>query len=129
MMNLDELALNGRNGVYYPREDSHLLAKAVETYAFGKTLDLGTGTGILGLVAGKKGCDVTFSDVNPDAIECAWENSRLNGLSGKFVVSNMFNEIEGKFDTVIFNPPYLISGKRKDMALDGGSAGRELIDG
>jgi release factor glutamine methyltransferase len=127
-MEIDNLTIKSQKNVYYPREDSYLLAKAVEKHAFGKTLDLGTGTGILGIVAAKKGCEVTFADINPDAISCAKENAKLNNVKGEFVVSDMFSKINGKFDTIIFNPPYLPSEEIKDIALDGGEFGRELIE-
>ena len=131
----DSLKIKCSGDVYYPREDSDLLAEAVEKHAHGRTLDLGTGSGMQGIVAAKKGCDVTFADIDAEAIKCAKENAEANGVGGTFVKSNMFSNIRGKFDTIIFNPPYVPSGplgrmkeKRIYRALDGGRRGRELID-
>lgn len=120
-------------GVYVPREDSFLLADAVEKYAFGKVLDIGTGTGILGIIAARKGCEVTFADIDDGAIRCAKANAKANLVGGDFVISDMFSNIDGLFNTIIFNPPYLDSEaleklKCRDLALDGGEGGRELID-
>lgn len=113
--------------VYYPREDSLLLMDAVRRFAFGHTLDMGTGTGIQGIAAALKGCDVTFSDIYEPAVDCAKSNAESNGVSGKFVVSDMFSNIHSRFDTIIFNPPYVPSETKEYTALDGGRKGRELI--
>ena len=74
------------------------------------------------------GCRVTFSDVDPDAVATARQNAEANGVDGSFVVSDMFSKIDGRFDTIIFNPPYLPSKERRELALDGGKEGRELIE-
>ncbi len=126
----EHLAIKGCEGVYDPLEDSSLLAEAVENIAFGKVLDLGTGSGIQGIVAAKKGCDVTFADIDPEAVECAKMNAKLNGVFGKFIVSDMFDNIEEKFNTIVFNPPYLesIGEDEEELALSGGRKGRTLID-
>lgn len=124
----DRIRLDNCSNVYDPREDSYIMANAVERYAFGKTLDLGCGTGIQGIIASMKKCDVTFSDIDNEALKCARRNAALNGIEGKFVLSDMFESIEGKFNTIIFNPPYVPSGHKRHVALDGGRRGRELID-
>lgn len=126
-MGTGELDIKVFGDVYRPREDSYLLADTTAKFAFGETLDMGTGTGIQGIVAAKNGCTVTFCDINPNSIECAKANAKSNGVSGNFVVSDLFDNINGKFDTIIFNPPYLI-GNRNDVALDGGENGRYAID-
>ncbi|MCL4381022.1 methyltransferase [Candidatus Marsarchaeota archaeon] len=119
---------------YTPREDSFLLADAVKRHAFKKTLDIGTGSGIQGLVAASNGCDVTFLDIDPNALDCARRNASMNSLGGRFVLSDLFSNIGGeKFNTIIFNPPYLHSKPLAGMqdpvrALDGGEGGREVID-
>ena len=131
----DDIKIIECHEVYRPMEDSDLLANAVEKFASGKTLDMGTGTGIQGIIAAKKGCEVTFADISSHAIRCARQNAALNGVSGKFVVSDLFRNVHGRFDTVIFNPPYLESAKLGyksndpiKAATDGGIKGRELID-
>ncbi|MGC8478905.1 MAG: HemK2/MTQ2 family protein methyltransferase [Candidatus Micrarchaeia archaeon] len=124
------------NGVYEPREDSYLLAEAVEKYARGSVLDLGTGTGIQGITAALIGCSVTFSDVQEIALECARKNAAANSVleHSKFVKSDMFSSLHRKFDIIVFNPPYLPSGGDAEMegppdvSLDGGKDGRRLID-
>jgi release factor glutamine methyltransferase len=126
----DDIDITTERGVYHPREDSKLLAEAVEKYAFGKALDLGTGTGIQGIIAALKGCEVTFADINAYALSNARRNALQNNVKGTFVVSDMFDNIPGRFNTIMFNPPYLeleeAGGKNQDIA--GGFQGRELID-
>lgn len=131
----DRLTIRCRGDVYYPREDSIAMAEAVEEMAHGRALDLGTGSGIQGIVAAVKGCDVTFADIDDEAIKCAKENAEANGVGGEFVKSDMFSDIKGRFDTIIFNPPYTKSKPLKQMdekhivrALYGGKYGRELIE-
>jgi len=122
-----------RKSVYKPLGDSMMLGHAVEKYAFGKMLDLGTGTGIQGIIGALKGCKVTFADINPNAIKCAMENAKLNGVKGSFIVSDLFKNVKGKFNTISIDPPFLKSGPvssgRTDPSFDGGINGREVIDG
>src|SRR5271157_5382794 len=99
----DQVNIAEEKGVYLPREDSKLLAGAVEEYAFGKALDLGAGTGIQGIVAAMKGCEVTFSDIDATAVACARRNAMQNNVAGKFIISDMFGNIKDKFNTIIFN--------------------------
>jgi release factor glutamine methyltransferase len=123
------IRIKAAEGVYYPREDSHLLAEAVEKYSFGDVLDLGTGSGIQGITASLNGCRVIFADIDEAALDSARENARLNGVEGGFVPSDMFSDIKGKFDTIVFNPPYLPQAEANgETALDGGIHGRKYID-
>ncbi|MGI0100783.1 MAG: HemK2/MTQ2 family protein methyltransferase [Candidatus Micrarchaeaceae archaeon] len=118
--------------VYRPLGDARILGRCVERYAFGKMLDMGSGTGIQGIIGALKGCHVTFADINPNAVECARENAMLNKAHGTFVVSDLFSRIREKFNTISFDPPYLRSGPlstaRVNPATDGGRGGREVIE-
>jgi release factor glutamine methyltransferase len=94
---------------------------------------MGTGSGIQGIIAAKKGCDVTFADIDKNAIKCAKLNAKLSKVGGHFVVTDLFDNIYGKFNTIIFNPPYVTSDPlhkidKVSFALDGGFEGREVID-
>jgi release factor glutamine methyltransferase len=107
-----------------------MLADAIESYAFGSVLDMGTGTGILAERASdsSKVTNVIGVDVNPAAIEYCLKNIRNKKI--KFFHSNLFKNIKGKFDFIVFNPPYLPHGKDgiKDKALIGGKKGSEVIE-
>lgn len=112
--------------IYKPREDSYLLASAVKKYAYGIVLDMGTGTGFLAEVAAKNKNvkKVIAVDIDKEAIEYC--KNHISNSKIKFVESDLFSNIHNKFDTIIFNPPYLPS-ENTDIAIDGGIHGYELI--
>lgn len=74
----------------------------------GKVLDLGCGYGVVGiaLLRKKENLDVTFSDINERAVELTSENLRNLSLKGKVVKSDLFENLNCKFDTILSNPPY-----------------------
>ena len=110
--------------VYEPREDSELLRKYVRRYAAGRVLDMGTGSGIqaeaaFGVSGVKK---VTAVDINPE-VKKYIRNKKI-----KVVISDLFEKVKGKFDVIIFNPPYLPQDYGiEDAALYGGKQGYELL--
>ncbi len=112
--------------IYEPREDSCLLEKYVKKLAVGDVLDLGTGSGIQALAAMKRAKSVIASDINPEAVALA----RQKGINA--VVSDLFGNIKGKFDTIIFNPPYLPEDEREDeeirLCTTGGKEGSEILE-
>lgn len=119
--------------VYKPAEDSYLLQKYVSKLVAWKVLDIGTGGGIQALTAAQKPevTHVVAGDINPEAIEAVKKRASEAGVSQKmtFKVSDLFEEIEGRFDWIIFNPPYLPSeGSRGDITWDGGERGAETIE-
>lgn len=116
--------------VYLPREDTYLMQFVLDkTDLKGrKVLEIGTGSGYLAILCAKKGGLVNAIDINPDAIELAKKNAKKEKVKIDFQLSNLFSTIKDKYDIVFFNPPYLVSYKIKDLALDGGKEGREIID-
>ncbi|MBQ9275994.1 MAG: peptide chain release factor N(5)-glutamine methyltransferase [Clostridia bacterium] len=71
-------------------------------------LDLCTGSGAIATVIAKKtGCRVTASDISGAALDVARANALNAGVKGDFVQSDMFEKIEGKFDVIVSNPPYI----------------------
>lgn len=102
-----DLKIESCEGVYEPAEDSYLMVESVKC---GKTvLEIGCGTGVVSLHCASKGSMVDAVDLNPGAVKCAQENARLNGLVLDAYESDLFSGVpEGKkYDTIIFNPPYL----------------------
>jgi len=103
-----------RDMVYAPAEDTLLAAEMLLRNMDGKELsvvEIGTGTGALGIIAAmdNRVSNVLMSDISEEALECAKENARFNSVEGKctFIKSNLFDSIEGNFDIILFNPPYL----------------------
>jgi release factor glutamine methyltransferase len=115
--------------VYAPGDDTFLMVDAIATLSVeGKNvLDLGTGSGILGLYCALRWADVTAADIDELAIRHTADAARLLGVELKLVVSDLFSNTPSQFDLVLFNPPYLPSEGTHDGTVDGGSRGRNLI--
>jgi release factor glutamine methyltransferase len=118
--------------VYEPHDDSYLLAEAVDERVYGKVLDMGTGSGIQAVTAALKKDvrEVTAVDISNDALRKADKRARSEGIRRKikFIRSDLFNNISGKFDWIIFNPPYLPSeGEADELSWAGGKKGFEVI--
>jgi release factor glutamine methyltransferase len=123
--------------VYTPAEDSFLFAESLSVNKGDRVLDVGTGSGILAVVASKQASEVIAIDVNPYAIHCAKHNAKLNGVSEKidFLRGDLFaplNDIE-YFDVILFNAPYVPSEENEidfwlGRSWSGGLTGRTVID-
>jgi len=116
--------------VYSPAEDSWLLAENVpEPFGSKEFLDIGCGTGIIGINAARKGWHVTCTDLDPLAVKTARRNFEKEDLSGEFLVGDLFEPVKGrKFDVIAFNTPYLPTGQEDQDAenrivWDGGKEG------
>jgi release factor glutamine methyltransferase len=113
--------------VYEPTEDSFLLKKKIKKYVQGKNvLDMGCGGGVLSVEAKKCGArKVLGVDINS---ECG---KYLEKLGINFLESDLFKKVEGKFDIILFNPPYLPEDEREDfesrVITTGGKNGDELV--
>jgi release factor glutamine methyltransferase len=108
---IDGMRLVVLPSVFHPRffGSSRIFAAYLQTLDLaGKAfLDLGTGSGILGLVASRAGASVTAVDVNPQAVECARRNAAQAGLTLNCKVSDLFSALPGeRFDIVAWNPPF-----------------------
>jgi release factor glutamine methyltransferase len=123
--------------VYEPAEDSFLFADNLTVREGDIVLDMGTGCGILGIIAAEKASKVVAADVNPHAARCTKENTKLNNASDKvsIVRGDLFTGIRTgqDFDLILFNAPYLPSNDSEDgtwleRAWSGGVAGRQIID-
>ena len=97
--------------VYFPHEDSLMLAKALESIAEelgGKSLlEIGCGSGLISILAAKLGAVVTATDINPEAVEAAIQNAKANSVQLNAFASDLFANVKGSFDFIIFNAPYL----------------------
>jgi len=117
--------------VYEPAEDSFLLAEALDVRNGDVVLDVGAGTGILALIAAKTASSVIGVDLNPDAVKLARENALLNNVKNvEFRESDLFSAIPGKFDLIVFNPPYLPVSEDGLLARSwsGGIQGLEVVE-
>jgi len=121
--------------VYEPAEDSFLLAEKMTVTEDDAVLDMGTGCGILAVLAAEKAKRVLAVDINPHAIECAIKNAEMNGAKITFRNGDLFQPIkpDESFSLILFNAPYLPSEPDEERswigkAWAGGSNGRKVID-
>ena len=116
--------------VYEPSEDSFLLAEAALSEIKGqeRILEVGCGSGIVSaVIKANTGATVIGIDINPHAAVCA----RQNGI--EVIQGDLLSCIKGKFDMILFNPPYLPTGHDErtcdwlNVAFDGGYDGKQVI--
>ena len=113
--------------IYEPDEDSFLLVKHIKRLAKNKrVLDMGTGFGILTETAIRSGAvDVLAVDINEEVIDYV----KSKGIKAK--VSDLFSNVNEKFDLIVFNPPYLPEDEMEDeetrRITTGGKRGYELL--
>lgn len=124
------------NSIYQPAEDSYLMSRILkeqiplltEKNPHLKFLEIGAGSGIhLETIynSGIKKENIYSSDINRASV------SHCNLLGFNCIHSDLFENIKGKYDIIIFNPPYLPEDSRepKDSKLvtTGGKKGNEII--
>ncbi|MFA7422962.1 MAG: peptide chain release factor N(5)-glutamine methyltransferase [Acholeplasmataceae bacterium] len=103
-----------------------------------RVLDLGTGSGCIGLTLSleEKNMDVSVSDISVKALEVAKNNSEKLNADVSIIHSDLFENIKGTFDIIVSNPPYIpdeealdnIVKKEPDVALFGGSLGVDFYE-
>jgi release factor glutamine methyltransferase len=126
--------------VYTPEEDTFLLLKAAlaEARPGDRALEVGCGSGFISLELAFRVDSLLATDMNPHAVRATKENAaKAKATKAKeieVVRTDLFQGIGGRFDLIIFNPPYLPTKKAErdsrwiNYALDGGESGRETID-
>ena len=123
--------------IYSPEEDSYLIAKHIKEYAESakkderckEILDIGTGSGILAEEAMKYSDNVLAVDINPEAVDYV----KKKGI--KAIQSDLFSNVKGKFDLILFNPPYLPEyddeieeDSESKTITTGGKSGYEILE-
>lgn len=114
--------------VLIPRPETELLVEiALRKVSRGGTpdriqvLDLGAGSGCVGVtLALELGCEVTAVDVSGDALAVARDNAARLDARVQFVESDWFAAIDGRFDLIVGNPPYVAEGDAhlRDLAFE-----------
>ena len=103
-----------------PRPETEILVeeavKTIQNHKNLKVLDICCGSGCIGLsIKRKTGCKLTLSDVSGEALEVTEINSLKlfpKNRNIKFIKSDLFENIQEKYDLITANPPYL---SEKDM--------------
>lgn len=94
--------------VYPPNPNGLAELVAAEVRAADRVLDLGTGSGINGIVAAATSTDVVAVDISPSAVSAARSNAERNGVTARVRVleGDLFEAIGGTFDLIVFDPPF-----------------------
>lgn len=76
--------------------------------SYSRVLDLCTGSGVIAMALAKAGAnEIIATDINSRAKKFIKKNNEINNLSVKFIESNLFTSIKGKFDKITINPPFM----------------------
>lgn len=102
-----DIDIKERDDVYPPSEDSILLIESLDVREGEDVLEIGCGSGVVSIHCAVNGCNVTSVDINPSAVECTKENAKLNSANIAVRHSDLFQNVPERFDTIIFNLPYL----------------------
>lgn len=144
------MKINVSRDVLCPRPETEYLveqvSKLIKENNYNEVLDLCTGSGAIALVIKRDNgsVNVTATDISEKALVVAKQNAEENNLQVNFVISNLFDKVQGEFDIIVSNPPYIESDVVKTLdpevrffepiiALDGGKDGldyyRKIVNG
>ncbi len=111
--------------VLIPRYETEYLVEKTINYCkkiFNKKvdiLDIGTGSGAIAISLKKEiNSNVTACDISKDALKVAKENANNNKVDIDFIESDLFEKINGKYDIIISNPPYISKDEVIDYSVD-----------
>lgn len=132
--------------VLCPRQDTEVLVEEALKYAKpgNRILDLCTGSGciLISLLKYAKDCTGIGADLSEKALKVAKENAENLNIECTLIHSDLFEKIEGRFDMIVSNPPYIatkeietlmpeVRDMEPRMALDGKEDGlffyREIV--
>jgi release factor glutamine methyltransferase len=101
-----------RSGVLIPRQETEILVETalrLRSSVPERVLDVGTGSGILAITLKleRPGWEVAAVDISPIALEIASGNAMDLGANVEFIESDLFSQIQGLYDLIVSNPPYV----------------------
>lgn len=108
---LENLTIYSLPGVFSAAEldtGTELLLSTIDNKIKGKVLDLGCGAGVIGSMIKKRApnAQITMADIHAMALESARKTLSENQLQGEVYASDVFSDVQGKFDLIISNPPF-----------------------
>jgi release factor glutamine methyltransferase len=124
------------NEVYPPEEDTYLLLRVAlaEARSEDAAIEIGCGSGLISRELAGRVRRLLATDINPAAIRAIRSIGAAGTAEIDVVRADLFRGLRGRFDLVIFNPPYLPTAEEErtpgwmNYALDGGRSGRETIN-
>lgn len=118
------------NETLEPRSDTEILVDVILPFAQKSMsvngscsiLDLGTGTGAIALsiLHSCDGANAVGADLSKDALATAYHNAEQLGLEDRFSIieSDWFSNIEGQFDIIVSNPPYISAQAMQELSIE-----------
>ncbi|MGB0958768.1 MAG: peptide chain release factor N(5)-glutamine methyltransferase [Halocynthiibacter sp.] len=110
------------SAVLDPRPETETLVEAALAQPFSTVLDLGTGSGAILITVMKEGAAKGMApiglgvDLSMDALRVAEENASAHDVAATFKHSNWFSAVEGRFDLIMSNPPYIRADEMADLS-------------
>lgn len=103
-----------------PRPETETLVQAALAAPFGRVLDLGTGSGciLLSLLAERTAATGLGTDLSVAALAVARRNAAATGVGARaaFLLSDWLERVEGSFDLIVSNPPYVAAAEMPGLA-------------
>jgi len=120
----------GRDHVLNVNPTTVALANLTVRRRVASALDVGTGCGVLALMAARHSEHVVGIDTNPRALNFAAFNAALNGFAHiEWRLGSLFEPVAGsRFDLIVCNPPYVISPESRYVFRDSGRRGDAICE-
>ncbi len=103
-----------------PRPETEVLVELALAEPFTRVLDLGTGSGaiLVSLLAERPDATGVGTDLSEAAVLVAGDNADMAGVEPRITlpVSDWYEDIGGRFDLIVSNPPYIAEGEAKDLS-------------
>ncbi len=95
-------------GVHVSSKDTTFFCEVVQNRIKGNVLEIGTGNGLLPILIGSDRITWTCTDITENAIKNAHINFSSNNMKVKLILSDVFKNVDGKFDYILWNFPYIV---------------------
>ena len=102
----NDIKIKDQIGVSPVSKDTLKFAHYAGKLKFKRALEIGTGTGFVPIYLHAIGKQCDGTDINRKAIDCAIENAKLNHANINLYVSDLFKDVQEKFELILFNPPH-----------------------
>lgn len=118
-----DMTLGVDERVLIPRPETEELVELILTEnpdTACRVLDIGTGSGAIALALkkGRPNWQVTASDLSQAALDVAQQNAKALALDVSFVLSDVFSAVQGPFDIIVSNPPYIAESDKGEVGVN-----------
>jgi len=111
------MRVRSKPGVSTFNRDTEEFAEFIARDAPRTLLDVGTGTGYVAIRLALSGTEVYATDISRRAKQLADRNAKINGVDLSVQISDLFEDVEGTFDAIAFNPPFSTRPDRYPIAI------------